>query len=65
MEIPEDIRAKLGEIDHLAGQILEYLYDESESLAEIKESAIFDDLDNTLEELQSHITEIQEQQGWI
>lgn len=65
MKLPEDIRAKLGELDNLAGQILEYLYDESESLAKIPESVIFDDLDNTLQELQGQITEIQEQQGWI
>ena len=63
METPtKKIRTELSELDQKAGTLLENL---SNEISNFEDESQIEELIETLNELQSQITSIQEKQGWI
>ena len=63
METPtKEIRTELSELDQKASTLLENL---SNEISNFEDESQIEELIETLNELQSQITSIQEKQGWI
>ena len=63
METPtKEIRTEISELDQKAGTLLENL---SNEISNFEDESQIEELIETLNELQSQITSIQEKQGWI
>ena len=63
METPtKEIRTEISELDQKASTLLENL---SNEISNFEDESQIEELIETLNELQSQITSIQEKQGWI
>ena len=63
METPtKEIRTEISELDQKASTLLENL---SNEISNFEDESQIEELIETLDELQSKITSIQETQGWI
>lgn len=62
MDIPQEIRSKISQLDDLSREILEFLEDNDFMNTDVQSD---EDFMNELESLQTEITNFQESKGWI